>query len=135
MALGFPIMFAAIAGIIVMSIKRPTMPAKTLKTKFSFAVTDQSGVVSPAIVSAMTGTLTSPDADKTHYINQVKSGSLDGYIYYPKNLQSEQIKVYGKNVDIFTNGRYTGVAQNILTLSASTTVNDNVKAVLSVDSI
>ncbi len=132
MALGFPIMFAAIAGIIVMSNKATDDASKDIeKQKFSFAVTDQSGVVSPAIVSAMTGTLTSPDADKTHYINQVKSGSLDGYIYYPKNLQSEQIKVYGKNVDIFTNGRYTGVAQNILTLSASTTVNDNVKAVLS----
>lgn len=130
MAFGFPIIIAAVAGIIFFSNKATSDASKDIeKQKFSFVVSDASGVIKPAIVTAMTGTVT-PTADKQEKIDAVKSGSLDGYIYYPSDLTNGTIEVYGKNVDIFTDGRYSGVAQTILSLSASDAVGPNVQAAL-----
>ena len=130
MAFGFPVMFAVIAGIIYFSNKATDDASKDIeKQKFSFVVSDASDIVKPAIVTAMTGQLV-PVADKQQKIAAVKDGSLDGYIYYPADLTKGTIEVYGKNVDIFTDGRYTGVAQTILSLSASDATSANVKAAL-----
>ena len=130
MAFGFPVMFAVIAGIIYFSNKATDDASKDIeKQKFSFVVSDESGVVKPAIVTAMTGRIV-PASEKQQKIDAVKSGSLDGYIYYPTNLATGTIEVYGKNVDIFTDGRYAGVAQTILSLSASGSIDANVKAAL-----
>lgn len=130
MAFGFPLMFAVIAGIIYFSNKATSDASKDIeKQKFSFVVSDASGVVKPAIVTAMTGKM-APTADKQQEIDAVKSGSLDGYIYYPADLTAGSIEVYGKNVDIFTDGRYAGVAQTILSLSATGSASANVKAAL-----
>lgn len=130
MAIMFPVMFAAIAGVIFLSNKATDDASKDIeKQKFSFVVRDDSGVVKPEIVAGMTGKFAT--ADNQTYINQVKNGTLDGFIYYPKDLSKRQVEVYGKNIDIFTDGRYTGVAQTILSLSASSAVDGNVKSVLS----
>jgi ABC-2 type transport system permease protein len=129
-ALGFPLIFAVIGGIIYFSNKATDDASKDVeKQKFSFVVSDASGVIKPAIVDAMTGHIVSP-SDKQKEIDAVKSGSLDGYIYYPSDLTTGTIEVYGKNVDIFTDGRYSGVAQTILSLSASQSTDANVKAAL-----
>ena len=130
MALGFPVIFAVVFGIVYFSNKATDDASKDIeKQKFSFIVSDASGVIKPAIVTAMTGK-TAPIADKQKEIDAVKNGSLDGYIYYPADLKTSTIEVYGKNVDIFTDGRYTGVAQTIMSLSASDTVGPNVQAAL-----
>ncbi len=130
MALGFPVLFAAIAGIIFFSNKATDDASKNIeKQKFGFVVSDASGVVKPEIVTAMTGKL-APTADKQKNIDAVRSGTLDGFIYYPSDLTTGAIEVYGKNVDIFTDGRYSGVAQTILSLSASGAVEPNIKAAL-----
>lgn len=130
MALGFPVMFAAIGGIVFFSNKATDDASKDIeKQKFSFVVSDASGVVKPEIVKAMTGRMT-PISDKQAEIDAVKSGSLDGYIYYPADITKDKIEVYGKNVDIFTDGRYSGVAQTILSLSTSDAVDPNTRAAL-----
>ncbi len=130
MALGFPLLFAAIAGIVFFSNKATDDASKDIeKQKFSFVVSDASGVINPVIVTAMTGRMV-PNTDKQANIAAVKNGSLDGYIAYPADLVSGKIEVYGKNVDIFTDGRYTGVAQTIMSLSASDATTANVKAAL-----
>ena len=128
MAFGFPVMFGVIAGIIYFSNKATDDASKDIeKQKFSFVVSDESGVIKPAIVNAMTGSVV-PARDKQQEIDAVKSGKLDGYVSYPADLATGTIEVYGKNVDIFTDGRYTGVAQTILSLSASDAIGANVKA-------
>jgi len=130
MAFGFPVLFAVIAGIIYFSNKATDDASKDIeKQKFSFVVSDESGVIKPAIVTAMTGKMV-PVADKQQEIDAVKNGALDGYVAYPADLTNGTIEVYGKNVDIFTDGRYTGVAQTIMSLSASDSTSANVKAAL-----
>lgn len=130
LAFSFPLMFAAIFGIIFLSNKATSDASKDIeKQKFSFVVTDESGVVNKAIVASMTGRVADP-SEKTQLIDDVRSGVLEGYIAYPKDLTSQAVEVYGKNIDIFTNGRYEGVAKTILSLSASGSVDPSVSAVL-----
>lgn len=129
-ALGFPLIFAAIGGIVYFSNKATDDASRNIeKQKFSFVVSDASGIVKPEIVKAMTGRMV-PPSDRQKEIDAVKTGSLDGYIYYPADILKDKIEVYGKNVDIFTDGRYSGVAQTILSLSTSSAVDPNIKAAL-----
>lgn len=130
LALAFPLMFAAIAGIIFLSNKATSDASKDIeKQKFSFVVSDRSGIINPTIVASMNGRIVSP-SEKDTYVGQVQRGNLDGYIYYPKDLTAEPIEVYGKNVDIFTDNRYAGVANTLLSLSASATVDPSIKTIL-----
>ncbi len=132
MALGFPILFAAIAGVIVLSNKATDDAVKDIeKQKFSFVVRDDSGIIDPTIVTAMTGTMADPTVSSDGYIGKVKNGTIDGFIHYPRQLDKTPIRVYGKSIDVFTDGRYGGVANSLLTMSASKRVDKNVQAVLS----
>lgn len=128
MALGFPIMMAIIFGIIFLSNKTTDQAVKDLeKQKFSLAVTDESHLVNPALITAVKAkTLT----DKQDGIEQVKSGKLDGYVYYPADLSKESVEVYGKDVGMFDNGRYEGVAKGLLLNSVMTEVSPAVSTVI-----
>ena len=62
--------------------------------KFSFQITDESGVVDNDIVGQFEG---KTSANKEESIKEVKEGSLDAYYYIPKNLQEDKIELYGKD--------------------------------------
>lgn len=128
MAFGFPIMFAAIFGIIFLSNVSTDKAAEKLKEqKFSLMVTDDSGLLNPTLIKGFGATTT---ADKTAAINNVKNGSLDAYIYYPRDITADAIEVYGQDVGIFDNGRYDGVAKSLLSMSVEATVDSNTKTVV-----
>ncbi len=128
MALGFPVMMAAIFGIIFLSNKTTGDAVKDLeKQKFSLEVTDASKLVNPAILTAVNATTIS---DKQQGIDRVKTGKVDGYIYYPADMTKQPIEVYGKDVGMFDNGRYGGVAKALLLNSVQTTVTPQVSAVI-----
>jgi len=130
MALGFPLIFAVVGCIIYFSHRATDDASKNLdQQKFSFVVSDESKAIKPVIVTATGGKMDDP-AHKQQDIDAVKNGSLDGYIFYPADLVHGTVEVYGKNVDIFNNSRYSSVAQAILSLSASSAVSPNVKAAL-----
>lgn len=128
MALGFPIMMAAIFGIIFMSNKSTNQAAKDLeKQTFSVAVTDDSHLVNPAILQSIKAkSVTS----KQQGIEAVKSGKLDGYIYYPADISKQSVEVYGKDVGLFENGRYEGVAKALLLNSVRASVEPSVSSVI-----
>lgn len=128
MALGFPIMMAAIFGIIFMSNKSTNQAAKDLeKQTFSVAVTDDSHLVNPAILQSLKAkSVTS----KQQGIEAVKSGKLDGYIYYPADISKQSVEVYGKDVGLFENGRYEGVAKALLLNSVRASVEPSVSSVI-----
>lgn len=128
MALGFPLMMAAIFGIIFLSNKTTGEAVKDLeKQKFSIEVTDDSKLVSPALLTAVKATMIT---SKQQGIDNVKNGKVDGYIYYPADLTKQPIEVYGKDVGMFDNGRYDGVAKALLLNSVQTTVSPQVSAVI-----
>jgi ABC-2 type transport system permease protein len=82
--------------------------------KFSFSYTDASGYVDPAVVTAIGGTRASSPAAA---IAAVKAGKLDAFFDYPTNPVKAHTKVYGADVGIFNDGKYSTVATQILVAS------------------
>ena len=129
MALGFPIMMAAIFGIIFASNQSTSDAAEKLQNQqFSVAVTDDSKLIDQQLIHAVKAKTVT---DKQQAIADVKSGKLDSYIYYPKDLAHQPVEVYGNDVGIFNNGRYSGVASMLLTQSVQNNIPADVRAVIS----
>lgn len=128
MALGFPVMMAAIFGVIFLSNKSTDQAAKDLeKQAFSVAVTDDSHLLNPTLLQSVKAkSVTS----KQQGIEDVKSGKLDGYIYYPADISKQPVEVYGKDVGLFENGRYEGVAKALLLNSVRASVEPSVSSVI-----
>ena len=128
MALGFPLMFAALYGIMFWSQSTTMQAAKELeKQEFSLSVTDDSKLVRPELLmAAKTKTVESKEAG----INDVKNGKIDAYIYFPKDIGKQKVEVYGKDVGLFQNGKYGAVAQSLLSQSVASTVSQAQVAIL-----
>ena len=128
MAIGFPIMFAAIFVIIFMSNQATSDAAKDLeKQKFSIAVTDDSGLIKPEYLVAVNATTV---ANKQVGIEAVKTGKYDAYFYYPTDLTSHAVEVFGKEAGLFDNGRYPGVANSLLQLSVESNISPELRSVV-----
>lgn len=128
MALGFPVMMSAIFAIIYFSNQSTNEAAKNLeKQSFSIEVTDETHLVKPAILDAIKAkTIT----DKQQGINDVESGKVDSYIYYPSDISKHPVEVYGQDVGIFNNSRYDAVAGMIMKESIQNSVDVNIRSVI-----
>lgn len=128
-ALGFPLMMAAVFAIIFFANKSSMESADKLKEeKFSFVVTDNSGLIEPALFQQLNAKTTT---DKDAAIKQVKSGEIDAYFYYPQDLTKDEVEVYGKNAGLFDNGKYDGVARMLLQSSVQGKIDPSIRAVVS----
>lgn len=124
----FPVMIGAVAGIIYFSNKATDEASKdTGKQKFSFVVKDDSKLVSSAMITAMGGKLAE---SRDQAISEVKAGKVDAFFFYPKDIGKSKVEVYGKDVGLFDNGRYDGVAKALLKQSVTGTVSAEAAAVL-----
>lgn len=127
MVFGFPIMIGAVFGIVFLSNNATRDAADKLKEQtFSIAITDDSHLLSPQITSAFHAKMTTKEAG----ISAVKNGTVDAYFYYPADVSSRHIEVYGKNVGLFENGRYSSVALALLSQSVQNTVSPQIRTVL-----
>lgn len=128
MALAFPVLMAGIFAIVFFSNTATEQAIKdTEKQKFSFVIRDDSQQLSAPLVTAMGGRFTD---DKSAAIAAVTRGSVDAFFYYPANLSTSRVEIYGRDVGLFDNSRYEAVAKALLVQSASQTVNTNVRSVL-----
>ena len=127
MVFGFPIMIGAVFGIVFLSNNATRDAADKLKEQtFSIAITDDSHLLSPQITSAFHAKMTTKEAG----ISAVKNGTVDAYFYYPADVSSHHIEIYGKNVGLFENGRYSSVALALLSQSVQNTVSPQIRTVL-----
>ena len=128
MALGFPIMMGVIFGIVFMSNQATLDAAENLKDqKFSIIVLDDSGLIQPSVIEAVGAKTVESREDG---IDQVKTGKADAFFYYPKDLSKNKVEVFGKDVGVFENSRYTSVANLMLDQSVSNEVAADTRAVL-----
>lgn len=129
LALLFPIMMAAIFGIIFFSNKATADAVENAeKQQFSILYLDQSGKIKPQIAAAIGA---KPANDKQDAIADVKEGKVDSFFYYPDALDKHPIEVYGKEVGIFDNSRYNAVAKAMLTKSAEQSIDPETRAIVS----
>jgi ABC-2 type transport system permease protein len=128
MALAFPVIIGAIFGIIFFSNRATDKAAQDTKNqKFSFVVTDESGLINKQIIQQLGA---SESTDKQANIDKVTAGSLDAYFYYPKAVGKEKVEVYAKDVGLFDNSRYEAVAKAILQQSVGSTIDAQATAIL-----
>ena len=128
MALGFPIMMGVIFGIVFMSNQATLDAAENLKDqKFSIIVLDDSGLIQPSVIEAVDAKTVESREDG---IGQVKTGKAEAFFYYPKDLSKNKVEVFGKDVGVFENSRYTSVANLMLDQSVSNEVAADTRAVL-----
>ncbi len=120
--LTFPVMFALIIGVVYYSNKSTSdSSAQLAQEKFSIEYKDDSGVILPAVAKNV-------DAQKIDSkqqgIDHVKQGDVDAFFYYPQGLDSHSVQVYGADTGLFDNGKYSAVAEHMLTVSASAAIAD-----------
>ena len=127
MVFGFPIMIGAVFGIVFLSNKATQDAADKLKEQpFSIAITDDSRLLNSQITNTFHVKMVTKEAG----IAAVKNGTVDAYFYYPADVSSRHIEVYGKNVGLFENGRYSSVALALLSQSVQNTVSPQIRTVL-----
>lgn len=128
MALGFPVMMAAIFGVVFLSNQATMDAADKLKDQeFSIAVVDESGIIKPEVLSAVNAELV---ATRAQGIEKVKSGQVEAFFYYPKDLATHPVEVFGEDIGVFDNSRYSSVASMLLDQSVSGQVAPDQLAVL-----
>lgn len=130
-ALSFPVIVALIGVIIFFSNKATDEQAQQLtKEQFSIGVTDESGLIQPQLLDAVKAKQITNQAEGEQ---AVKANQLDAYFYYPKNLSTDQVKVYGQNVGLFENSKYEAVAEQLLQQSTAATTDPSVQKILKGD--
>lgn len=120
--LTFPLMFAVIIGIVYYSSKTSSDSSdKLAQEQFTIVYKDDAGVIQPDVAKLFKA---QPIDTKEAGIEEVKSGDVDAFFYYPDGLDKTTVKAYGTDAGLFDNGKYSAVAEQMLTVSASTAIND-----------
>lgn len=88
-------------------------------TPFSLAIQDRTNIVSDETLTALKASRAS---DKEAAIDDVRTGKIDAFFYYPEDLTKNPIEVYNKNDGLTDNGKYTEVAQSLIKTSATASV-------------
>ncbi|MDO4271718.1 MAG: ABC transporter permease [Candidatus Saccharibacteria bacterium] len=126
-----PALFAIIFGISYLSGKTTDdTQQKLAEEHFSLAITDDSRTIDNSIISQMKATEVSA-TDKDAAIDQVKNGKLDAYFYYPKDLATDKVEVYAKDVGLFDRAKYNTVAKQLLASSVKVNTDPNIAVIMS----
>ena len=125
----FPLLLAVIFGISFLSTaSSDDIDEQLAQEQFSLAVTDDSHLVNQQLLEQLDAQIVD---NKQQGIDMVQSGKIEAYFYYPADLITNSIDVYGQNVSLFQNGKYSSVAESLLKSSVQTTSDPNVAAILS----
>lgn len=114
--LSIPVIMAIVFALIYMSNSSTAASEDAQKTAaMTFTYTDDSGLITPDIATAMGGTKTT---DPDTALQDVKKGLTEAHFAYPADPATQPVKVYGTDKGIFENGKYDAVAKQLLTASA-----------------
>ena len=94
---------------------------------YSLGVTDDSHSITPVLLKSVGASMIASEAEGQ---SAVQSGKLDAYFYYPKDVSTDPVRIYGKEVGIFNDSRYQTLANFLLSQSVSRDVSATTKAVL-----
>lgn len=111
-----PIMMIAIALVSgLSSIGASQAQEEQAKAPLAFEYVDASGLVSPELAEAFGGTVAeSQDAA----VDAVRSGDLEAFFAFPADPAAEPVQVWGQDVGLFANSKYSSIATGLLQQSA-----------------
>ncbi|WP_026555925.1 ABC transporter permease [Arthrobacter sp. 35W] len=117
--LAIPVLLAVIFGLVFLSSSSTSSSADAQKNeKLDFSYADASGVIDPAIATAMGGSTAADPADPAAAVDAVKNGTLAAFFDFPADPAKDPVRVYGVDNGIFKNGAYDAVARQLMVLSA-----------------
>lgn len=118
--LSVPLLIGVIFGVVYFSnVSTSSREEEVRKAPFSLIVQDETKIIPDAVISTMKASRT---ADKSAAIEQVRSGKVDAFFYYPDDIAKQPIEVYNKNDGLMDNSKYSDVAKSLLTSSATASV-------------
>lgn len=111
-----PVLIATVFALAYFSSRATSnsLSAQTHAT-FTFSYVDASHLVNPAIAAKFGGRTANSIAEG---IAAVKSGRIDAFFDYPQNPANQPILVYGQDVGVFNDAKYSSVATALLQSSA-----------------
>ena len=120
--LSIPVLIGVVFAVVFYSSKSTSDNSdKLAKEKFSIEYVDESKVILPQVSQAVEAKQVT---DKDQALEDVKSGKVDAFFYYPGDVSKQKVEVYCKDVGLFDNGKYQAVAENLLKVSANTKIGD-----------
>lgn len=124
--------FPAIIGIVVAvayfsSVAADSAAEKAASEKFSMVVLDDSGLIEPTLLEQFGAETVE---QKQAGIDLVKHGKDEAFFYYPADVTKQQVEVYGRDVGIVKNDKYSTVAVQLLKLSQQGKVSPQQQAVI-----
>src|SRR3990167_7650967 len=106
--LSIPVLIGVVFAVVFYSSKSTSDNSdKLAKEKFSIEYVDESKVILPQVSQAVEAKQVT---DKDQALEDVKSGKVDAFFYYPGDVSKQKVEVYGKDVGLFDNGKYQAVA-------------------------
>ena len=120
---------AAFIGVIIFFSNKTTNDVSSQLTseRYSLGVTDDAHIIAPALLTSLHAQKIASKAEGTAL---VRSGKLDGYFYYPKDVSKQAVEVYGQDVGLFKNSRYEGLAKQLLGQSVAASTTSTIRTVL-----
>ncbi|WP_158863477.1 ABC transporter permease [Leifsonia sp. AG29] len=119
-----PILVIGLGTLIVASNVSTANTADQQKNaRFDFLYTDASGLVDPATATQYGGALAASDEDG---IGKVKDGVTPAFFSFPADPSKQAVRVYGEDVGLLQNGKYSAVAESLLSASVEKKLADPV---------
>ncbi len=127
-ALSFPVVITLVFAVIFFSNQATEQASLDTKNqKISLAVTDSAQLINPSLLDEIKA---KKIQSKDEGIAAVKSGSIDAYFYYPSDVSTQKVEVYAKDVGLFDNNRYRGMAEALIQQSAIANVDSQTLSIL-----
>ena len=127
-AIGMPVLMIGLFAMIFAINQSAFDAADQLeKQKFSSVMIDRSGAVDQNLADTMGVKLAE---SRESAIDDVRSGKVDAFFYFPDDLTKQSVEIFAKDVGIFDNGRYQSVANSLLDKSVSSRVDPAYQTVL-----
>lgn len=118
--LSVPLLIGIIFGVVYFSnVSTSSREEEVRKEPFSLLLQDETKLIQDATVSSLKATRTT---DKQSAIEKVRTGKIDAFFYYPKDIAKQPIEVYNKNDGLMDNDKYSSAAKSLITAAATSNV-------------
>lgn len=129
LSLSVPILIGLVFALSAASASSKTSDSNSA---FTFTYHDASGLVTQQIAAAFGGT---PTSDPAAAQQAVKDGTSDAFFDIPADVGTAPIAVYGKDIGLMSNGRYSSVAQSLVKTAAIAKIGNKQLASISASTV